>query len=245
MRRAATLVVVAAGALAVGVPLAAPATQECRGLQICVPVAGPWVVVPTAASSARPQTEYVLSCPRGFVVGGLDAELASRDIELTFDGRLGSPVNPGVTTTRDAVFRATRTARSSARASFRPHLGCMPASGGGGPRPRTGVSRSLSWAAVPSVFKPGQPTVRHVKNAALRPGRTQRLVARCAAGERLVGASHAFGFYSAGPPSPGRAAAVTATLATGAGRATVTVRNTLPAGVRAVAQVVAICGGGQ
>jgi hypothetical protein len=242
VRRTLLLLGVVAGGLAVGVAPAASATQECKGLPICVPVAGPWVVVPTGAAGARPQTEYVLSCPRGFIVGGLDAELSVRDIELTFDGRVGSPVNPGVTTTRDAVFRATRTARSAGRASFRPHLGCLPASGGGGPRPRTGVSRSLAPVAA---FKPAPATVSHVKNAALRPGRAQTLAVSCAAGERLVGASRAFGFYTAAPPRAALVGAVTTSLATAGSRAVVHVRNTLPKGVRAVVQVVAICGGGQ
>jgi hypothetical protein len=240
--RRVALLLGAAGALVAGVAPATPATgtKECNGLQICVPVAGPWVVVPTAAASARPQTEYVLSCPRGFIVGGLDAELSTRDIELTFDGRLGSPVNPGVTTVRDAVFRASRTARASAWASFRPHLGCMPTSGGGGPRPRTGISRSLQPSLA--VFPPGQPVVRRVRNVTLRPDRTQRIAAACVAGERLVGASHALGFSTARPPAAALVATVTMRLSTTGNRASVAVGNTLPGGVKAVAQVVAICG---
>jgi hypothetical protein len=233
---------VAGAAFAVAVSSATAATEECKGLQVCVPVVGPWVVVPTGAASARPQTEFVLSCPRGFIVGGLDAELSARDVDLTFDGRVGSPVNPGVTTTRDAVFRATRTARTSARASFRPHIGCMPAAGGGGPRPRTGISRGLEAVA----FKPGQPLVRHVRNVPLRPGKGQRAAIGCAAGERLVGASHAIGFYTNGPPSPALAGAVTATLTVSGGRAVVKATNSLPPSAPAVVvQVVSICGGGQ
>ena len=69
-------------------------TKECNGLQVCVPVIGPWVVVPTAAASVRPQTSFVLSCPKGYIVGGLDAELSSRALDVTFDARLGAP--PGV-----------------------------------------------------------------------------------------------------------------------------------------------------
>jgi hypothetical protein len=119
----------------------------------------------------------------------------------------------------------------------------MPASGGGGPRPRTGVSRSLEPVTPLQAFKPGQPVVRHVRNVTLRAGKAQRVAIGCAKGERLVGASHALGFYTDGPPGP--ALVVTARLATSGGRAVVSVRNSLPSGIRAVAQVVAICGGGQ
>ena len=53
----------------------AQAADECDGLMVCVPVAGPWVVVPTAASFPRPQVEYQLTCPRGYIVGGTDARV--------------------------------------------------------------------------------------------------------------------------------------------------------------------------
>src|SRR5205085_1959652 len=65
----------------------AAATNECRGLQVCVRVPGPWVVVP----SSRSPVQYQLSCPRGFVVGGLDAELSDRAVDIDFLGLLGSP----------------------------------------------------------------------------------------------------------------------------------------------------------
>jgi hypothetical protein len=234
--------VLALCALAAGVGPAAGATRECRGLVVCVPVAGPWVVVPTGDAAARPQTEYDLSCPRGYIVGGLDAELSAKEIDLTFEGRLGSPVNPGVTTTRDAVFRATKTASAPARASFRPHLGCMPANGGGGTRPPTALPRALVSLAA---FPPGRPAVRHVRNVTVRRGRTQRVAVACAHGERLVGASHAYGFYTDAAPTPALAARVTVALATRGVRATVTVTNRLPAGVHAEVQVVAVCAGGE
>ena len=74
----------------------AGATRECEGLTVCVPKVGPWVVVPTSGEVPRRQVEYLLSCPKGYVVGGLDAELSQRGIDVTFIGTLGSPVNPGV-----------------------------------------------------------------------------------------------------------------------------------------------------
>ena len=56
----------------------AHATDECRGLQICVRVHGPWVVVPSRLGSARAPVQFQLTCPRGFVVAGLDAQLSDR-----------------------------------------------------------------------------------------------------------------------------------------------------------------------
>jgi len=85
----------------------AGATNECRGLPVCVRIAGPWVVVPAALTTPRPRVDFQLSCPRGYVIGGLDAELTDRAIDIDFLGKLGSPVNPGVTTARSALFRGT------------------------------------------------------------------------------------------------------------------------------------------
>jgi hypothetical protein len=92
-------VVVAAGCAALATAASAGATNECRGLMVCVPVHGPWVLTP-----ANEQVDFQLSCPPRFVVAGLDAELTHRSIDVAFVGGLGSPVNPGVTTTGDAVF---------------------------------------------------------------------------------------------------------------------------------------------
>ena len=160
---AATLLAAAAGMGA----SPAGATNECRGLQVCVRVAGPWVVVPAAVTSPRPHVDFQLSCPRGYVIGGLDAELSDRAIDIDFLGRLGSPVNPGVTTTRAALFRATDTSSSPRGPTFRPHLGCLPASGGGsGPVPYR----------RPSAFPPGEPTIRRVRTVRLHPGVVRAVV---------------------------------------------------------------------
>jgi hypothetical protein len=242
MRRGALSIAALVAALAAASAPAAAKTRECTGLPVCVPIAGPWVVVPTADASARPQTVYQLSCPKGYIVGGLDAELSVRGIDVTFDARLGSPVNPGVSTTRDAVFRATKTDRSAGRSSFRPRLGCVPASGGGG-RPRTAIRWSLAPARIAAVFAPTQQTIGRARTVRLRPGRQQRVSVACGRGERLLGASHAVGFYTKAPPPAAFTGAVTTALTTQGSRASVTVRNALPGGVHAEVQVVAVCVG--
>jgi hypothetical protein len=214
----------------------AHATNECRGLQVCVRVAGPWVIVPYGRSAPRPHAEFQLSCPRGFVVGGLDAELSDRGIDLTFLGKLGSPVGPGVTTTRAAVFVATYAGTGSSVTSFRPHLGCLPSSGGGG-----GPVPYRASAAVP----PGDPTIRRAHSVRLAPG-TVRARQACGNGELLVSGWHAVGFYTAKPPEPALAASVASSRSLRGGRVTVAARVGLAVrGVRAILQVGAVCGGGR
>lgn len=236
MRRLLLLAAVAAASAVVG---AAPAhaTNECRGLQVCVHVAGPWVAVPVGSGVPRPRVEFQLSCPRGYIVGGLDAELSDRNVDVAFLGKLGSPVNPGVSTSRAVVFTAVYAGRGASAPSFRPHIGCIPASGGGGGP----VPYRVGTAAAPLPA-----TVRRVTTLRVRPGSTQRAVRPCAAGERLVAGTHAIGFYTPRAPSPAVVAAVRARQSFGTNRVVATVRSdgTLQ-GVRAIVQVAALCGGGR
>jgi hypothetical protein len=213
----------------------ARATNECRGLDICVKVRGPWVVVPAELGAARAGVQFQLSCPRGFLAGGLDAELNDRAIDLDFFGLLGSPVGPGTTTTRAVVFRGVYSGASSRTPTFRPHLGCIPTGGGGsGPVPY----RKLQ------AFPPGQPTIRRVRNVRLRVG-TVRAFASCAAGERLVSGWHAIGFYTVTAPSATLVHSVSAVRAVRGNRVEVRVRSGVAVGgVRAIVQVGAVCGGG-
>jgi hypothetical protein len=214
----------------------ARATNECRGLMVCVRVVGPWVLVPRGRTAPRPHVEYQLSCPRGFVVGGLDAEVSDRAVDIAFLGKLGSPVGPGVTTTRSTVFVATYAGNGSSAASFRPHLGCLPGAGGGsGP-----VPFSLA-AALP----PGDSTIRRTRTIRLRPG-TVRVRQGCGRSELLVSGWHAVGFYMARPPDTALAGSVATTRNLGGGRVGVVARvGTGVGAVRAVLQVGAVCGGGR
>jgi hypothetical protein len=226
------LVLVACGAVLLVLDVSpAGATRECNGLQVCVRVAGPWVVVPTGGAAGR-TVRYHLSCPRGFVVGGTDAELSRRAIDVRFEGRMGGPVNPGVTTRRAAVFLAAYVGAAGGTATFRPHLGCMPAGGGGGAIP----------TALP-VYPPSETTVWRVRNVRVT-ARTKLVVASCAAGERLVDASHAVGFPGKQPPSATVAAGVRATRAVSGRRVRVTVSAVSLRDARAVVQVAAVCAGG-
>jgi hypothetical protein len=233
----ALLVVIAAGSawLAVGAGPAA-ATNECRGLLVCVPVRGPWVVVPTGSGAPRPRVEFQLTCPRGFLVGGLDAELSDRAIDVTFAGRLGSPVNPGITTSRRAVFVASYVGGAASTPTFRPHIGCVPARGGGGRIPTAAVK----------VFPPGQPTVRRVRTVRLRPGATRRVTQGCAVAERLVSGGHAVGFYTRRPPDSRLVSSVQASRTVRSAGVTVVARSGSGLrGTKAIVQVAAVCAGGR
>lgn len=221
-----------AATLATALAAAAPAdgANECDGLTVCVSVPGPWVVVPASAAVPRPRVEYQLSCPRGYVVGGLDAELSARAIDVDFRGRLGSPVNPGITTERAAVFTASYAGSTARAPTFRPFLGCIPAVGGG-----------IRVPTAANVFRPGRPTVRRVRTVRVRPG-TAVVAQGCAARERLVGAEHALGFFTRRPPSASLVASVRGMRAVRDGRVVVTVRGDAElGGVRAVVQVQAVC----
>ena len=226
--RSVLVAAVAAAALVAAVP--GGAANECDGLQICVSVPGPWVVVPASTSSNRTPVEYQLTCPRGHIVGGLDARLSVRAIDVQFLAKLGSPVNPGISTNRSAVFRATYVGGSDRAPSFNPFIGCLPASGGG-----TRVPTSVA------VFRPGQPVTRRVKTVRVRPG-TTTVVQRCAGGERLVGGSHAFAFDTRNPPSTSLVSSVSGSEVIGSTGVVVRVRGDAElAGARALVQVHALC----
>jgi hypothetical protein len=213
----------------------ARATNECRGLMVCVPVAGPWVVVPAATR----RVEWQLACPRRYVVGGLDAELSDRALDVTFPGNLGSPVNPGITTTTRAVFLGFYTGARARVATFRPHIGCIPSSGGGGSPP---TFRTVA-ATSPQVFPPGRPLTRRVRTVNVGAG-TSRVLHGCGRGERLLGSSHAIGFDTRVPPASAIVAAVRATRTVRAGRVVVRVDVAAVArNARAAVQVHALCAG--
>lgn len=255
MRLVATVAVAAASALAL---LAGPAgaTNECRGFQVCAPVVGPWVVVPTAAAVPRPSVQYQLACPKGFIVGGLDAELTDRDIDVTFEALLGSPVNPGISTRQTAVFTGRAVSGPVRAASFRPHIGCIPAVGGGGRIPT--VAQAPAARAVPAssarlhrrqisvahVVPPGHPSTRRVWNVRVHPG-VQTVREACGGGETLVSASHAVGFYGKTPPTAALIGAVSATRTVRNGRVTVSIHaGASVSNVRAVVQILLTCAGG-
>jgi hypothetical protein len=229
MSRALIVVTLLLAALAARVDTAR-ATNECQGFLVCVPVAGPWVVVPVSRETPRPQVQYQLTCPRGYIVGGLDAELTDRAIDVWFIGASGSPVAPGRTTSRTVVFVASYVGSRTGAQTFRPHAGCVPARGGGRRTP----------TSVSSVVPPGKPTVRRIRT--LRISTPRAVAVGCRRDERLVAAYSASGFRTANPPSAALVASLSTRAALALDHITVTARG---GGGRAVVQIAAVCAGGK
>jgi hypothetical protein len=217
------VVVVVFAVLAGAAAGAARATNECRGLQVCVPVAGPWVVASPAA-----EVQFQLACPARFVVGGLDAELSRRGIDVAFRGAVGSPVNPGITTSTSAVFMA-RILAGRTGATFRPHIGCVPASGGGQRFP-------TAYHVVP----PAKPLAPTIFDLPVVPG-VHALPLACRAGRELVGATHAIGFFTDAPPAAALAQSIRVKQTIHGGIVRVVIRAGKLEGVRAVVQVDLVC----
>jgi hypothetical protein len=229
VKRLAVLVAVLAAGLAAWAGPAG-ATDECRGLNPCVPVAGPWVVVPVTRAIPREPVQYQLTCPNGFIVGGVDAELTDRAVDVSIVGTSGSPVSPGVTTSRSVVFVASYVGSGGPTPTFRPHAGCIPAAGGGRRTP-TGLA---------AVTPPGRPAVRRVKTVRVRAGLA--VTVSCRADERLVAAHSARAFATAAPPGAALVASLRATQQVRGDRVVVTAGGGQG---RGVVQVAAVCAGGR
>lgn len=214
----------------------ARAANECRGLQTCLPVPGPWVAIPAPVRGASSTTVWQLRCPLpGYIVAGIDAQVTDRAVDVSIRGENGAPVSPGVTTGREVLFTAVYTGGGSRATAFRPFLGCIPTSGGGG-RGETSVRRT-------AAFTPAKPLDRRVTERRLVSGATTRVVGRCPAGARLLGSDHAFGFRTGEEPGSTLLGAVRVRRSV-AGRivtAVGTVKPTVPASLRVLLQVHALC----
>jgi hypothetical protein len=218
-------VVVSLAAAAAFAP-AGGATNECNGIKECISVPGPWVVVP-----AHGTAQYLLTCPNGkSVVGGLDAQVTSRDVRVDFVGRLSAPVQPGATTTRYALFRAVSVSKRAQL--FQPLLGCIPTQGGGG---RSTVSARVS--------PPGQSLEFRSRIVVIDPGTVRFGRVACMPSERLVGSWDAVAFRTKQPPAVSNAVYVKATHVVVGKKVVVTgsAGDALSIDVHAIVQVGAEC----
>ena len=193
-RRVAVAVVLAVAAVAtLAVGRAAWAADECRGLQTCLPVTGPWVAIPGVPRGEASTAVWELRCPlRGYIVAGVDARVSDRAIDVSIRGENGAPVSPGVTTGRAVVFTAVYTGGASRPTSFQPFIGCIPTSGGG--------ARGETALRHPAAYVPAAAIDRRVVSRRLVSGASVRVVGRCPAGTRLLGTSHAYAFRSRTEP---------------------------------------------
>jgi hypothetical protein len=214
----------------------ARAADECRGLQVCLPVPGPWVAVPAPARGGISTVVWEMRCPlRGYIVAGIDARVSDRAIDVSFRGENGAPVSPGVTTGREVVFTAVYTGGVARATSFQPFIGCVPTSGGGA-RGETAVKRA-------AAFPPVKPIDRRVVRKRLVSGASTRVTGRCPAGARLLGAQHAFGFHIADEPGSTLLTAVRTRQSVAAGRVDVvaSVQPSVPQRLPVELQVHALC----
>lgn len=188
MRRVLLALAGLATVAAIGVG-AARAADECTGLPVCLPAAGPWVVIPAGTGVV----EYSLKCPRrNYIVAGTDVRLSDPEIDVALRGETGSPVSPGVTTTESVVFVARYVGRTRRAVTFQPFIGCVPTAGGGG--------RGLTAHAQTSPgLRPTRPLVRIVVDKRLRAA-TVTIRAACPKNTRLLGRLDAVGFRTAVPP---------------------------------------------
>jgi hypothetical protein len=224
MRRVA-LALVAALAVAAAFAGRGGAADECRGIAACIPVPGPWVVVRHGVEG-----DFLASCGRYGVVGGLDADATTAAVRVSFDGRIGSPVSPGVTTTQKAFFRGRLVGRRRL-AAFKPWLGCIPASAGGG---RSTVSARVA---------PGAALDRRARILVVQPGEVRTAAIGCPGGEQLVGGWDSLAFRTTAPPDLRDVALVAANRVISGGKVYVTVNATdaLSIDAHAVVQVGAEC----
>lgn len=203
------------------------AVSVCRGIKRCVPVEGPWVEVRSGH-----ETDFVLTCPKGGVVAGVDASATTPAVRLSFDGRLGAPVSPGITTSSDAFFRAIVVRRRVA--FFQPWLGCLVVGGGG----RSTVSFRRS------SVRPGPALDRRPRLVRLKTGEKSKVAIACPAGEQLVSGWGTIAFYAKKPPPLHTAAQVGATRPAMMNRQVVVhaiATRSLPANAHALLQVGASC----
>jgi hypothetical protein len=227
--------VAAGAALALALLVGAPSSHaagECNGLQVCIPIEGPWVAIP-APTGLSEEADWKLVCPQG-IVGGVDARASEKAVSVEFPGLLGSPVNPGITTGGSLVFRGTYAGRVHRATSYQPFIGCIPQNGGGA-RTRTSFSRV---AAV----KPGNSITVRIATLPVLPGRLARASLRCRPGERLLASGHSVGLYTDDPPIASELAAVHVIRVRRGQRILVSAtRSGLAADVRVEVQVQATC----
>jgi len=217
----------------------AGAANECKGLQTCLPVPGPWVVIPAPARGAASTAVWEMRCPlRGYIVAGIDARVSDRAIDVSIRGENGAPVSPGVTTGSAVVFTALYAGGAPRQTSFQPFIGCIPTSGGGG-RGETAVRR-------PAAFAPVKALDRRVVRKRLVSGATVKVVGGCPAGTRLLGTSQAYAFRTEAEPGLTllRAVRVRSVVTGRRVVATATVAPTVPQSLAVELQLHSLCSRG-
>jgi hypothetical protein len=193
--------------LAAGFPGSGAAANACSGLQRCIEVPGPWVVVPPNG-----EVQYLLVCPAKAIAAGTNALVTSQQVEVSFDAILGSPVAYGRSTNYEVLFRAVSSTHQAG--AFKPLLGCLPTP--------TGVRNTTGVNPVPF----GSPLVLVATSIGAAPGTTRSKTLGCPRYEKLVDSWTAVAFATPAPPKLSLASAVNVTSSLRKGLAAATVRGT-------------------
>ena len=153
---------------------------SARGCMVCIPVAGPWVEIPAPGARRCRERRPGDSSARAASSAASTRAPASRAVAVEFPGRIGSPVNPGITTTRSLVFKGTYAGPR------RPAHEPTGRSSAAFPGAAAGRARRRAFTRA-SAVKPGEPitVARHDAARASRVGSPRRRSA-AAPGERLL-----------------------------------------------------------
>jgi hypothetical protein len=207
------------------VPGTAGAQNECQGVPTCIPVEGPWVVVPASG-----EVEFALSCPQGKgIVAGTDVLASSLDVHVTFDGNLGAPIAYGRTTSTGVLFRAV--SGRHRLGSFKPFIGCIPAP--------ASVRNTIAAKPTPA----GPPLQLVSKLVRLSPGNQKVVTLGCPSGQALVDSWSTPSFDTVNEPDPGLASAIAVktTISGDRARLAISASEALPAGSHAEVQIGVRC----
>ena len=207
----------------------AGATNECRGLQVCVPITGPWVLASVGA-----EVQYQLPCPTP-----LRRRRARRRAQHPRHRRQLPRRTRQSGQSRDHDDDSRRLPRAARARHDR---------GGELPSARRLRSRIRRRPADPDLAArvPARQAAAAGDDGDPDPRGHAALRRDCAAGERLVSATHAIGFYTDTPPTRALAGSVAVTQSVSAGRLHVSVHAGPAAGeVRSVVQVDLVCVAGR
>ena len=176
----------------------ARAADECRGLTVCIPVAGPWVAIPPPRGAPRPR-RWQLACPQG-IVGGVDARASEPRGRRRVPRPDREPREPGDHDPRVAALqghlRGTCAQGHELPAVHRVHPGW---------RRRTAHARPFT---APAPSNRACRSRLRVDDAPVAAGPLARATLACRPGERLLAAAHSVGLYTAAYRPPGSSRAV-------------------------------------
>ena len=167
--------------------------KECLNISNCVPVLGPWVVVP-----ARQEATYLATCKslRNFVVDGTDARASSTSIRVWFDGRIGGGIGvPPQSILARAILLFHAVSNNGEPGSFQPLLGCVTQR----PASKRATFSARRVAGVPGT--PASPPLDLRANNRVLEFSSGRMFTACAPGEKLVGRWSALSVNTTGPPA--------------------------------------------